>query len=170
MPEAELTEQLRVWGVERPDEVIFNPKNGYYSFEVVAESYQKGKEDLKTERKEKFKQTYFEKLELFSDKLNLILVHLNSELGVKPDKVYLNYSIRNTSALISIPKGEQDKDEFIDTMYPYVSRIESDMLKENQMIVDVSFLDDTDSINENTIKQEGFDFGFDLTNLKSIEF
>ena len=112
------------------------------------------------------KQTELGKASLVGDALTDFIKKI-SEKGFNPKKIFIKHNLNESMVLISIPESIHDSDEFINFVYPSISEIENKFL-ENNLNLDISFVDDTENLNITLIKDDGFSFVYDLTNQSEI--
>ncbi|MEO8760150.1 MAG: hypothetical protein ABI388_03480 [Bacteroidia bacterium] len=155
-----LTEAIIVWAATRSDEVVFDPKSAYYSFEIVADAFEKGKEFGKKEINERLRQIYFKNAQTGVEALNKILDNLK-ENNCVPSKIFVKNSIQGVTILLSLnPKVyEQEKD--IDFAYNVSATLQSEYHKTNFNLI-ISFINETPNFNFNLLKSDGYGLAYDI--------
>lgn len=167
----DLLSKLYKWAATRTDEVVLNPKDGYYSFDIVADAhqhgvdlgYKQGQEAIKQQLRNKFIET----LNCSTEAITNFFKALESK-SYKPKKVFINHSFLGSTFIITVDDALSVDREFLLFVYNLIADIQDDYRKRDCNI-DISVLADNENLDQNIIKSDGFDFGFDIENNSSIE-
>jgi len=158
-----LEKNLIRWAATREDEVVFNPQKGFYSFDIVLDAYEQGKKIGEKEGEKTYKQKardiYFNNLE----KTNLALSEMIKtlvEYPCTPTKVFINHTITDTILIIAIDPQIHCEKEFIDKAYAKALELQEQY--HGQFNLDISFIDDTENLDLELLKDDGFAFQYDL--------
>ena len=160
-----LKETLTSWAATRSDEVVWNYKDGFYSFAIVAEAFEKGKEFGELRLKENARKRFFDSAVLMNKALITVLKPL-LEKKFPLHKLFISHGVNQSKVLISLDEAIHDKKDFIDFAYPLVSAIEAEYLDKG-LNIDISFLDQNEHLSMEAIINDGFGFAFDID--KGIE-
>jgi hypothetical protein len=152
----EISKQLIHWAGSRPDEVVFNPKEGYYSFGVVADAFEKGKEHFI----EKMRGRFMENVNVINEALQDIFATLKG-LKVSPIRVFIKNTVSESSVLITVSDTDFNNEVFVKNIYEFSADIEQ-KFSQNNLIFDLSFINDNDNLNVDLIKSDGYSFDMDL--------
>ena len=161
-----LTETIIKWAATRPDEVVFDPKTGFYSFEIVSDAYNKGKEKMMEELKAQMRNKYYDNAKMGSEALRKIMDSL-SERGYLLNKLFVNNSTKGTIIILSIPEEIYATEEFIDFAYAEALTIQAAQHNLNHNLK-ISFMADSTNLNLDLLKSDGFGFAFDLNKVQPI--
>lgn len=160
-----LTETITDWAASRPDEVVLDPKKGYYSFDIVLDAYNKGREETKEQvvqdLKSQFRKKYYDNAKLGAESLENILISF-SEKDFKPKKFFINNSTDGTTIIFSIDSDTYSKEEFIDFAYNHTVELQQKHHDKDHNL-HISFINDVEDFNIDLLKSEGFGFGYDIT-------
>lgn len=159
-----ITLEVTKWAATAP--FIANPKEGYFPFAVIADAFDKGGDHREKQLREKFVQTQLGRLNGFTEKIVKVL-GLLSEQSYHPRELYLSGAQEMLQAIITVPPEEHDSDKFIDAVYALVSQLEVESQKEG-IAIDISFLDHTDGIDRQLLRDEGYTFQLDLSTGKPL--
>jgi hypothetical protein len=155
------------WAATRSDDVVWNYKEGFYSFSVVADAFEKGKEFGESQLKENARKRFYDGALKMTKALNDVLSPL-IERKYPLKKLFISHDVGHSKVLISIDENVHDSEDFIDFAYTLVSEIENKYLNEN-LLIDISFLDDCDKLNTEIIINDGFGIAFDIENNREIK-
>ncbi|CAN5168902.1 hypothetical protein BH09BAC5_BH09BAC5_10140 [soil metagenome] len=163
-----LIETLIDWAATRSDEVVYNPKEGFYSFEIVDDAYrkgiergiEKGKELGENSLKEAFRQKYFSKAKLVSEVLGKMLNGF-SDNSFQPIRLFMSHSIAGSNLLLTIPEDIHHSEKFIAFAYTEALKLQTEYHKEG-LNLDIGFIDESSNINLDLLKSDGFEFVYDL--------
>ena len=156
-----ISKQILDWASTKSDEVVLSPMNGFYPFHIVAEAYEKGKEDNEKQSREIVFNEFMTRVAKVN-KYILQSLHYIKDNNFTPLQLFLNYDYNHAQALILIDESEHLQDSFIDTIYPLISKIELSSLEETNLNLDISFVDFNPDFDSEAVKSEGFSFGLDL--------
>jgi hypothetical protein len=166
MSELLLSKALASWAASRSDEVVFNPKQGFYSFDIVADAYEKGITVGKDSFKEELRKKYFDKANIAGEAMNVILSQI-FEKKYRVYKVFLNHTIEATTILMVIDEVTHNDDVFIDFAYKKIGEMQS-KFHSMGLNLDISFVDNNSGLNIKLIKADGFGFAYDIIEGKEI--
>lgn len=155
-----LTEKLIDWAATRSDEIVFNPTSGYYSFEIVSDAFEKGKIEGEKLLKERVRAVYFENAKLISYALKELINGLK-EKNFFALKLFVKNSFEGGSIVLSIPEEQYLTEEFMTEGYRLASELQS-LYHTKKLNLTVSFLRDSDKINLELLKSDGFGYAVDI--------
>ena len=169
-----LTETLKTWAATRPDEIVFVPSAGYYSYDIVVDAYIKGKGDgqeigkevAQNLIKEQVRKIYYNNALLTTQALSLMIKKL-SDNKFNPTKLFVNNSIEGTSVLFAVSKDTHINESFIDLAYSESSKLKLEYFDKG-LNLKIGFISDTSELNIPLLKSDGFGFALDLTSNKEI--
>jgi len=153
---------LYKWAAERTDEVIFNPKNGYYSFGIVADAFQKGMDKGTDHVHSQIREKFVSKGALLVNALEELINRLG-EKKYAPSKVFIDHALQNSRILLTVSPDVHHAKEFISFAYSVVSDIEEKYDKSNNLLLTFSFVDEIEDLNTELIKADGYEIAYDLT-------
>lgn len=156
-----LTEAIKDWAATRPDEVVFDPKKGFYSFEIVSDAFEKGKEKMLEEMKSQMRNKFYSNAKLGADALHSLLESLIKQ-KYNPLKFFVNNSTQGTTIIFSIKQDVYSDETFIDFAYGEALKIEAKHHEANHNL-HISFINDVDQFNLDLLKTDGFGFAYDLS-------
>lgn len=170
-----LTQSLINWVTARKDEVAFNPKQGFYSYDIVVDAFEKGKEHGKElgkelgeqEFKERLWKTYVDNASKVSAAINDML-HLLMKQNNAPSKVFVSHSYNESIVLFSISEDIHHSMDFINSAYTYSSELKGRYLNDG-IKLDIGFIDDNQHLNISLLRDDGFDFAYDLSKRQILE-
>lgn len=157
---SEIIEIIKDWAATRPDEVVFNPKEGYYSFDFIVDSFQKGKEAGKKELISSVKSKYHENIKKATEAIDVIVKDLFTEKYIL-NKLFINNSIKGTSVLFAVKEDTYLNETFLDKAYSLSSKIELSFFDLGTNI-QIGFLNDSKSLNIELINEDGYSWAYDL--------
>ncbi len=156
-----LSETLIKWAATRNDEVVFDPKNGYYSFEIVSDAYEMGKQHNEESWKESYRTKYFENAQLLATTINEVVKALEKwPSAIK--SVFVSHALPESALIFVVDESIHNSDEFIDSAYLIACDIQCNYL-EKGLKVDISYIDDLKELNNTLLKEDGFDLNIPLT-------
>jgi len=161
-----LTETIIKWAATRPDEVVFDPKTGFYSFEIVSDAFHKGKEKMMEEMKAQMRNKYYDNAKMGSEALKNIMNAL-AQKDYIPCKLFVNNSTKGTTIILSITEAVYSTENFIDFAYSEALNLQA---KHHEIghNLKISFMNDSENLNLDLLKSDGFGFAFDLNNTQPI--
>lgn len=154
--------QIIDWAASRLDGVVFNPKEGYYAFDIIVDAFDKGKEEREKEMKIKVRERFYSNAKLVAEALNVLVGKLK-EKEFQPQRLFLKHSYKESLLLLSIPEEIHYTDNFIDYAYVLTSQIQAEY-KAKGLNFDVSFVDESIDLNTKLIESDGYEFLFDFVN------
>lgn len=154
-----LTMEVAKWAAAQGP--ILNPKDGYYSFGVLADAFDKGRDHKEKEIRELYHKAYMDRMTAFTQSI-VQLLGLLIDKGYTAKEVYIGGDFDMPKAIVSIPPEERITDKFIDDIYGWVSDTEREIHKTKKITVDISFIDHGDNINRQLLKDDGFGLQIDL--------
>ncbi len=167
----ELKDSLTSWIATRMDEVVWNHREGYYPFKIIAEAFEQGaeigREAAEKEVKQRVRNVYYEKSTLVNKALTEILSSIIGK-GYSLNKLFVKHSIEESSIIISVSENTHDNADFINYSYNAISIIEQKYL-DLGLNLDISFVDETVNLNLEVIKNDGFEFAYDLNTNSTIK-
>lgn len=161
----QISDTIINWAATRLDEIVFEPKDGFYSFNIVVDAYEKGAEELN-----KIKQSYRDKY-FYNAKLSTVAVkdvfEILSSNNVTPNKLFINTSVDGTHILLVLDKSSYQGDEIIDIIYEKFADLQMRYFNEEKNIK-IGLMCDSDKLDINALKEDGFGFGYDFINRKTF--
>lgn len=165
-----ISESLYSWIASRTDEAVFNPKNGYYPFSVIADAFEKGvehgSETVRQEMKEGLRRILVDKTKQSISIINQYIETFKSD-GIEPKKLFVDLSIGHTKILIAIEEESYISEKFISKYYSMVSDTIA-KYHEKETTIEVGFLNNATELNVEMLKADGFHIGINLNTLESI--
>ncbi len=157
-----LKESLIRWAATRKDEVVFDPKRGYYSLDIVIDAFRKGQESGQNDYIEQARGKYYENARLAVEATNKMITKLN-EKNIVPLKLYMNHSLTESIILLSIKEDLYIDDTFIDFAYPEATKIQTEYnINGKDFNIHINFIDEAEGFNHELLKSDGFGFSYDL--------
>lgn len=164
--EAELKESIITWAATRSDEIVMQPKNGFYSFDIVMDAYRDGKERGKSDFINEIRSEFVSNLKQATTALIGFIVE-SAGRGYAYSRVFVKHGGRSTFFILTVDEELHNTDNFIDFAYSEAAKLKTS-LQESGLDIDVSFVDEDEHSDFELIKSDGFDFSYDLTHNKSI--
>lgn len=174
--QTEVKKMVTDWAASRPDEVVFNPMEGYYSSDIIMDAYLKGIEKgEEQERKrgvrnlliERYRKDFFAKAQELSNSLYRMIELLETR-GYNATKVFLNHTLEQSKIILIIKEGTHHTKEFIDFAYAEAIKIENEA-KGKLLTLNIGFIEQCESLNVELLKNDGFDIGYDFNKSAPIE-
>lgn len=162
-----LEKTLIEWAATRNDEVVFNPRDGYYSFGIVTDAYEKGVALGKNEMLEELRKRFVSGLKIAATAMNEMVRGLGDK-GFIAQKAFINHSLDETSIILSVSEDTYLNDEFIDYAFNKAADLHTSYLEKDQVNINISFIDETDNLNLHLLKSDGFDFMYSLIEGKEL--
>lgn len=157
MPNTEaISKQLMKWAASRPDEVVYNPKEGYYSFDIVADAFEKGKDHLIEKMRLRFMENADAAVEVLKESFSML-----STLNILPLRVFIKNTVSEASILITVSETDFDSNAFIAEAYSF-SASKEDSYSKKGLNFNLSFINDAPDLNVALIKSDGYSFNADL--------
>jgi hypothetical protein len=171
-----LEDTLIKWAATRPDQVLFNPSDAYYSFDIVADAFEKGKqhgfekgqeqairegrEHARNQLIEATREKYFASAKLTSEAFGEMLKFLK-ESGYSARKLFINASIKGAACIFSVDETIYLADEFIDIAYAKLVELETKYYL-NGLDLQMSFINNDTEINYELLRSDGYDFAINI--------
>jgi len=162
-----LKESITEWVAAQPDDMVFEPKDGFYSFTIVAEAYQKGMEDERKRFIEEMRLKYLDKAKLVVSATNELIKGLSDRKFVL-HKFILNHSLSNSLVLLTTDEGTNVDDAFISYVFNEAARIKFEYSQKG-LNVSFMFIDEQSKLNIELLKSDGFDFGYSFDDKKVFD-
>jgi hypothetical protein len=162
----ELEIKMNEWVKTRMDDAVFDPKKGYYPFSVIADAYEKGVELGEKYLKDNIKETFQKNMKLVSQAINDINASFK-EYKYVPRKLFIKLGIKESKILFSFDEELYLTDQFLDVTYNLASDIRTKSFDEG-ICLSVGFLIDSDKLNLEELRSDGFGIGIDLKSKKQI--
>lgn len=156
----ELTHTLKRWAATRRDEIVFDPSKGFYSFDIVADAFEKGKEIGKAEFVERARGLYFDNAEIASELLDS-LIKFFTERDAFPNKAFIKNAVFGISILIIIDAEKYENNDFLDMAYAFISKMKLEQYEKGKS-VQISIMCNSDHIDFHLLMADGYGFGFDF--------
>jgi hypothetical protein len=157
---------LLEWAATRNDEVVFNPRDGYYSFSIVADAFEKGKSTGKSEWLSDLRKKYVEGLKIAAQVMNELVDSLK-RIDITVRKGFIHNSINETEILLTVDENTYLDSHFIKNAFVLASRIHHRYFEEGK-IIQISYIDETDDLNYKLQRTDGYDFMYDFIKGKLI--
>lgn len=154
---------LKTFAKSRASEVSDTPKVNFVSTDIALAFWDEGKKIGEREFKEKIKESTQKKLEAQIETTIEVVNQLSKVFREKKyiaNKVFLAIDFGVSKILLTIPSDQHYSKEFMTLFYTLASELE-DSYKEFNL--HVSAMDESDSINLDMLKSDGYTFGFDLS-------
>lgn len=170
MRETHLEEEIASWASTKIESAVFTPQEGFYSFEVITEAYEKGKKDGKERLKNLLMEDLKNKIEKHANVLKKSLQdsveHLNKK-DYKPTKIFVFLSSHESKIIYAIKESIYTTDDFLDYAYDMSADIKLEAYN-NGSLMSLGFISDNENINFDALKADGFDMAMDLITGKHI--
>lgn len=157
-------EELNKWVATRSDEIVFNPQDGFYPYDMLIDAYKKGRETGEESFKLEVRERFYENAQKVGEGLNEILRVLNTR-SISPKKLLVNHSINTSSILLTIEQSVFLNKDFIKFAYEAALEIQK---KYSEINLHISFMDDVPDLNIDLLKADGFGFIYDLPLKKQL--
>lgn len=161
-----LSQKIIEWAATRSDDTVLHPTKGYYSFDTIAEAYKQGYEHGENNLKEVVRRKFFSNAKIITKEIDKVLKKLNRE-SLSPNKIFIDLSFDRTKVLISVTENKYISDKFIDTMYLYSSKIQTELFDKG-VNVHIGFVNDNKIIDKSLMECDGFGIGFDFITNKPL--
>lgn len=161
---------LKAFAKTRATEVSETPKINFVSTDIAIAFWEEGKKIGEQEFKKRLKEAAIKKFESqLTCTLDVVkqISNVFKEKKFVANKVFLAINIDVSKILVTIPENQHYSKEFMNLFYPLASELE-DTYSEFQLYV--SAIDESDKLNMNLLKSDGYTFGFDLANEKKLSF
>lgn len=170
--QAEVKKLVTTWAATRPDEIISEHRNGFYSADIVIdaykEGYNKGTYAQSSSVKEHIRTAFYKKADLFSEAIIEAATILNNK-GYSVQKIFLNHNLDESKVLITVDLDTSNNRDFIEYFYVSAQRIEEDYFSQ-KLSISIAFIGDSEDINFELLNSDGYTFGYDFKNKRPIEF
>jgi len=161
-----LSEAIINWAATRSDESVLEPTHGYYPFSIIAEAFEKGVEHGEKNLKVKVRGRFFSNANLVVDAINEAMDSFSS-LNFSPLKLFVNISFETSKIILSFDEAEYITDQFLDNAYEISSSLQLKFYDKG-LSLDVSYLIDSEHLNLETLKSDGFEVAIDLNTKKQL--
>ncbi|MDR0801616.1 hypothetical protein [Fluviicola sp.] len=164
-----LEKDVLEWIATRPDDVVFSPREGFFSFEMIVDAFVKGQEkgaaNFKSEAEEKLRVKFLDNAKKGIDNYNLLADFLSGK-KTQVEKLFLNNSLQGTSILVSIDPSVYTTDS-INDFYAFISKLEVTCFKEG-FNLNIGFISESESIDYNLLKADGYTFAYNVKEQKKV--
>jgi hypothetical protein len=147
----------------KTDEAVLDPREGYFPFSVIADAFEKGKEKGEEIFKEKMREHFVVSVSKSLEAIKEMLTFLDQN-NFSIDKLFINPSINQTSALLVVSSSLNTNNEFVSKAYSKASELQLKYFDEFKVNIHIDFIAENDGLNEKMLKHDGFEFSFDLKN------
>jgi hypothetical protein len=176
--EKSLEKSIEKWIATRPDDVVYEHREGYYSYDIVCSAYSKGLKDgeakgearFEERLKEQIREKYFDKAQESIKAINELIDNINKSTQKKPSKIFMEHSIEKTAYILLYDETLFQDDTFVDEIYKLSAPIETKFFKEGELNVQISFMDDNEDTNYKLLASDGYTFGYDFAKGETIHF
>ncbi len=151
----------------RPDEVIFNPRDGFYSFDFLWGAYEAGKVEEIRAAKTKLKERFYDNTEEALLVIKTVCDKINEIEANATRKIFLNISLEGIIIMISVVEEFYYDDEKMHRLNSLVSKIEQDYFDKNKS-ANINIILDSPTLDTSKIKGNGFFIGFDVVSKTDI--
>lgn len=163
MSQPELLESKIIdWAATRLDEAVLDPRDGYYPFEIIAEAFEKGIEHKEKNLKERMREKYFDNAKALVKMVNEALLGLK-EKNIQPTKLFLSLAIHESKLMLAVDQETYINNDFIDEAYSLSSKTKIHAF-DLGISLTFGFLCDSDFLNIESLKSDGFGIALDLSN------
>ncbi len=161
-----LRETIINWAATRSDESVLEPTHGYYPFSIIAEAFEKGLEHGEKNLKEKVRSRFFSNANLVVEAVKEA-INKFSDLSFNPLKLFVNISFESSKIILTFDEGDYISDKFLDNAFELSSDLKLNYFDKG-LNLDISYLIDSENINLNTLKSDGFEVALDLSNQRLL--
>jgi hypothetical protein len=151
------------WAATRPDEIVFEPKEGFYSFDIVVDAYKKGKGELDV-FKEEVRRRFFENAKTAAD-ISVFVIDGLKNIAIPPQQLFINNSVEGFNILITLPEEVFDDPDKLEKANNIIFGIQSESLKK-EINVQIAILPESINLNKELIKADGYGFMLDVSESK----
>lgn len=153
--------ELQTWMKSKSEEMSSKPLSGYFPADTVVDAFQKGQEHAEG----KFRKNIRTKVSAMYDSVYECINLLKPSYPIY--ELYMFFNFSGAKAILLIDEENHLSPDFIDKIYPEVSKIEIAYKQNNNMALDISFLDDFENVDRSQLKNDGF-FGYNLKTSERI--
>ncbi len=136
------------------DHIRTNPQEGFFSFDVVCNAYEKGRKDGKKQLMEQLTSSIKDQYKKTLDQLMLIINNFEKK-GFSCTKFFAN--VQEMSIMLAFEEKVYKSDEFINFAYNYYTEE-----------VQLGYLPDNKYLNITLIKANGFSVAYDAKNKQEL--
>lgn len=173
-----LEKSIEKWIATRPDEVVYEHRDGFYSFEMLVNAYEKGLKEgeakgearLEERLKEQVREKYFDKAQESIRAINELIDRIMNSTGTSPSKIFMEHSIEKTSYILLYDESLFQDDKFVDEIYNLAAPIEVKYFKDGELNMQISFMDDGPDTHYKLLASDGYTFGYDYSTQQTITF
>lgn len=164
MSKETLEKNVLEWIATRPDEVVFSPKDGYFSFEMLVDAFEKGqekgKDTFKSDTQEVLRKKFLNNATNAIESLEKLISKLLTK-SIEPTKFFLNNSLSGASLLVGIGRDVYLDEALINFCYESVTNIEDESFKAG-FHLSLNYIDDLNELDFDFLKADGYTFAFNL--------
>jgi hypothetical protein len=161
-----LSETIIKWAATRSDESVLEPTHGYYPFEIIAEAFEKGVEHGEKKLKEKVRSHFFSNANLAVEAVNEAIKKFGT-LSIYPLKLFVNISFESSKIILTFKEDVYTSDDFLNNAFDFSSDLKLNYFDKG-LKLDISYLIDSDNLNLNILKSDGFEVALDLSTQKLL--
>lgn len=159
---------LKSYAKNRAEEVSESPKINFVSVDFAIDAFEKGKEAGVENFKEKIqndtKKRINNQIDSTLETVNQ-LISIFSEKKYSLHKLFLAINSDSSKILFTLPENEHYSDEFMNMFYPLTHELEQ---AAKGFHLNIYAIDETDNINTELLKCDGYNFCYDIKNSKKI--
>jgi hypothetical protein len=177
-----LAETLIKWAATRSDHVVFNPAEAYYSFDIVADAFDKGKQSgISQGREEAFekgkelakdqliqhvREKYYSTAKFTAEAFGEMLQFLRDN-SIPVKKLFIRNTVESAHCIFSIPEETYIYDNFIDLAYKKVVELET-KYHDKDLGLQMGFINDDIPIDFDLLRSDGFGFAINIDDATKI--
>ena len=136
------------------DDAVFNPTEGYYPFDVIAEAYEHGVKKGEVNLKQKVREMAWNNAEVAASGINALIGHFIDN-GVDVLGVRLKVSHRQFGAFFTVNQSDYLSDEFYRLAYSRVAEVKAESF-EKGIELTFGFIGDKEAVNEDALLADGY--------------
>jgi hypothetical protein len=161
---------LKSYAITKASEVSKTPKINFVSTDVAfgffEEGIKLGEREFKKRLAEKVQAKITKQIESTFD-ITKQLASVFKEKNYIANKLFIAINLGSSKILYSVPEDQHYKEDFMNLFYSLASELETSYSNED-FHLSISAIDESENINVNLLKSDGYTFGFDLINEKKL--
>jgi hypothetical protein len=167
--QVEVKELITTWAATRPDEIISEPRNGFFSTDIVVDAYKAGvKKGKDSNIIEQIRTSFYSKANILSEAISEAATKLFNK-DYAPLKIFISHNINESKVLLTFDPETYRDINFINYSYPEIKVIE-DKYYTAKLNLNFSFMGDSAELNYELLHCDGYMIGYDFSIKKPIEF
>ena len=161
---------LKSYAQTRASEVSETPKVNFVSTDVAIDFFEQGKKIGEQEFKKKLRESISIKVSTQINATLDVVKQINNIFKEKKfiaNKLFLSLNLESSKILFTVPEEQHYSEDFMNLFYTISSDLEGSYSK-NSFALHILAMDESDNLNTELLKADGYSFAFDLINEKKI--